>query len=173
MKNVEETLAKYEKRLTGHCVTPLRSGYRPETGDLSELKADGLQYYQDLIGVLRWIVKLVRVDIFLETSLMSAHLALTRIGHLEQVFHMFGYLKLHPKRKIVFDAAHPSIYERRFKKYNWYEFYRGAKEAIPLDFPEALGNSISTHCFVDVYLSDNLISRISQTGVLIFLIGHP
>ena len=49
---------------------------------------------------------------------------------------MFGYLKLHPKRKISFDAAHPSIDERRVKKYDWYDFYRGAKESIPLDCPE-------------------------------------
>ena len=41
---------------------------------------------------------------------------------------MFGDLKLHPKRKISFDAAHPSIDERRFKKYDLYDFYRGAKE---------------------------------------------
>ena len=30
VKNVEETLAKSEKILPGRCVTPLRSGYRPE-----------------------------------------------------------------------------------------------------------------------------------------------
>ena len=49
---------------------------------------------------------------------MSAHLALPRIGHLEQVMHMFGYLKEHPKRKLAFDAAHPEIDERRFRKYD-------------------------------------------------------
>ena len=51
VKNVEETMEKYEKRFTGHCVTPLLSGYRPETDDSAELKVDGLQYYQELIGV--------------------------------------------------------------------------------------------------------------------------
>ena len=66
---------------------------------------------------------------------MSAHLALPRIGYLDQVIHMFGYLKLHPNRKIVFDSAHPSIDERIFKKYDRYDFYRGAKEAISLDCP--------------------------------------
>ena len=116
---------------------------------MAELKADGLQYYQELIGVIRWIFKLGRVDILLETSIISAHLALPRIRHLEQVIHIFGYLKLHPKRKIAFDAVHPSIDERRFKKYDWYDFYRVAKEAIPLDCPEPLGKSISTHCFVE------------------------
>ena len=99
--NVEEKLAKSEKRLPSRCNTPLKSGYRPEMDDSCELKADGLQYYQELVGVLRWMVELGRVDILLETSLMSAHLALPRLGHLEQLIHMFGYLKAHPKRHSV------------------------------------------------------------------------
>ena len=104
---------------------------------------------------------------------MSAHLALPHIGSLEQVIHMFGYRKLNSKRNIEFDAAHPSIDEHRFKKYDWYDFYRGAKEAIPLDCPEPLGNLISTHCFVDAKLSGNLISRRIQTGVLMFCNWAP
>ena len=98
-----------------------------------------------------------RVDIFLERSLMSAHLALPHIGHLDQIIHMFGYLKLYLKRKKEFDAAHPSIDKRIFKKYDWYDFYRCAKEEIPLDCPESVGNSMSTHCFVDADLAGNLI----------------
>ena len=80
---------------------------------------------------------------------------------------MFEYLKAHPKRKLAFDAAPPNIDERRFRRYGWYNFYHGAKEGIPTDCPEALGNYMSTHCFVDAYLAGNLISRRSQTGVLI------
>ena len=58
VQNVEETLEKPEERLPGHCVAPIPSGYRPETDDSDELKADGLQYYQELIGILRRIVEL-------------------------------------------------------------------------------------------------------------------
>ena len=72
---------------------------------------------------------------------------------------MFGYLKLHPKRKIAFDAAYPSIDDPRFKKYGWYKFYCGAKDAIPLDCPEPFGKLIPTHCFADADLAGNLISR--------------
>ena len=59
-----------------------------------------------------------RIDILLETSFMSVHLALPRIGHLEQVIHIFGYLKQNSKKKIAFDPEHPQIDERRFHKYD-------------------------------------------------------
>jgi hypothetical protein len=171
--NVEEKLAKSGRRLPTKCGAPLTSGYKPELDVSQELKADGLNYYQELIGVLRWAVELGRVDLLLETSLMSAHLALPRIGHLEQVMHMFGYLKEHPKRKLAFDAAHPEIDERRFHKYDWFDFYRGAKESIPGDMPEARGNVASTHCFVDANHAGNMTNRRSQTGILIFMNRAP
>ena len=123
--------------------------------------------------MLRWMVELGRVDILLKTSLMSAHLGLPRLGHLEQLIRMFGYLKAYPKRKLAFDAAHPNINKRRFKRYDWYDFYRRAKETIPTDCPEVLGNFMSTHFFVDAYLVGNLISRRSQTNVLIFCNRAP
>ena len=118
VKNAEERLAKDGKRLPTRCGTPMKHGYKPELGVSPELKADGLQYYQELIGVLRWAIELGRVDLLLETALMSTHLAMPRIGQLEQVIHLFGYLKEHPKRKLAFDPSHPVIDERRFKKYN-------------------------------------------------------
>ena len=42
-------------------------------------------YYQSLIGILRWIVELGQVDICVEVSMLSAHLALPHQGHLDEV----------------------------------------------------------------------------------------
>jgi len=47
------------------------------------------------------------------------------------------------------------IDERRFKQYNWYNFYRDAEEAIPGDMPPPRGNATTTHCFVDADLAGN------------------
>ena len=46
--------------------------------------------------------------------------------------------------------------------------YRDAKEDIPHDAPEPLGNSVQINCFVDASHANDLITRRSQTGVLIF-----
>ena len=132
------------------------------------VKSDGVQYYQELVGILRWAVELGHVDILLETALMSTHLALPRAGHLNQLYRIFGYLKLHPKRKLAFDALHPRISEKMFKKHDWFDFYRDAQEAIPNDMPKPRGNMMTTHCFVDTSHGSDRVTRRSQTGILIF-----
>jgi hypothetical protein len=68
---------------------PFKTGYRPEIDVNRELVGDEASYYQSLIGILRWIVELVRVDICLKVSLMSSHLELPREGHLEALFHIY------------------------------------------------------------------------------------
>jgi hypothetical protein len=52
--NVEEDLAKHGKRLPSKCVTPFSCNYAPWLEKTPELKADGVQRFQELIGQLRW-----------------------------------------------------------------------------------------------------------------------
>jgi len=110
---------------------PLSSGCHPEVDVSAELGIDGLRCCQELIGVLCWAIELGRLDILPEVSLMSACLASPREGHLDQALHIFACLKQHPKRKIAFDPEHPQIDDRCFTKYEWHDFHRGAKEAMP------------------------------------------
>ena len=133
--NVDSKIRDEGRRLLSKCDTLMRSVYRPELDVSPDLKADGVQYYQELIGVLRWAVELGSVDILYEVATMSTHLAMPRIGHLQELFHMFGYLKDNPKRKLVFNPDHPMVSERQFKRYDWHDFYRGVKGAIPGDMP--------------------------------------
>jgi hypothetical protein len=114
--NVEEDLAKQGRRLPPKCVTPFSSNYAPWLEASPELKANGVQRFQELIGQLCWAVEIGCVDILLETLLLSSYLTMPRVGHLEQALHIFGYLKTHPKRKLAFDPAHPAINENRFQK---------------------------------------------------------
>ncbi len=120
----------------------MQGNYRPELDTSAELKIEGVRYYQELIGELRWAVELGRIDIAMEVSMLSTHLALPRSGHLQQVYHMFGYLKAKPKRTLIFDPTPPDIDESRFVKCDWHDFYRGAQESIPGDAPEPRGNVV-------------------------------
>ena len=123
--------------------------------------------------MLRWAYEIGRVDILLETYLLSTHLASPRIGHLEQVYHIFGYLKDSSKRKLGFDPGHPNINTNRFHRFDWQYFYKGVKEAIPPNMPKPRGNSASTHCFVDDNNAGNNVTRRSQTGILISVNKSP
>jgi hypothetical protein len=52
VNKVEEDLAKHGKRLPSKCVTPFSCNYAPWLEETPELKADGVQRFQELIGQL-------------------------------------------------------------------------------------------------------------------------
>ncbi|KAI2492700.1 Reverse transcriptase (RNA-dependent DNA polymerase) [Fragilaria crotonensis] len=131
-------------------VTPLASAYRPELDQTTQLNAGERQnYYQGLIGILRWICELGRLDILMPVSMMSRYLVAARKGHLDQLFHIFAYLKRYHSSMMVFDDTEPAFDERRFKVCDWSEYYPGAKEALPPDMPTPRGRSVVMSCFVD------------------------
>jgi hypothetical protein len=171
--NLDNELAESQQSLPRTCKTPLASNYRPENDISAELKEQGVRRYQELIGILRWAVELGRVDILLETAMMSTHMALPREGQLQQLFHMFGYLKTYPKRRLFFDPSHPLIDETSFEAHDWTDFYRDSKEAKPVGMPEPRGKAMTTHCFVDADHAGNKVTRKSQTGILIFCNKAP
>ena len=119
VENVELELVRVNQRLPSRCKTPITVGYRPERDVSAELTSVGVQRYQELIGVLRWAAELGHVDILLETAMLSTYMALPRKGHLEQVYHVFGYLKTHLKWRLFFDSRHPDIDECTFSTYKW------------------------------------------------------
>ncbi len=95
MQNVENHLAKSREKLPYKAPTPHTSGYHPEIDVSSKLGESEASYFHSLVGVLQWIVELGRVDTNVKVSMMSSHLALTRAGHLKEIYHIFAYLKAH------------------------------------------------------------------------------
>ena len=63
-------------------------------------------------------MELGRVEILHEVATMSTYLAIPKIGHLQELFHVFGYLNANPKRKLAFDPDHPMVDKREFKRYD-------------------------------------------------------
>ena len=53
------------------------------------------------------------------------------------------------------------------------DFYRDAGEQVENDMPPPWGHAVSTHCFVDADHASNMVTRISQKGILIFLNKAP
>jgi hypothetical protein len=51
--------------------TPVESDYHPELDKTDEPDGNKANYYQNLIGILQWVVELGRIDIALEVSTMA------------------------------------------------------------------------------------------------------
>ena len=79
-----------------------------------ELNSIDSAYYQSLIGILHWSVELGHVDICLEVSMMSSHLSLPREGDMNQVLHIFAYLKKYHNTEMVYDPSDPGIDDALF-----------------------------------------------------------
>jgi hypothetical protein len=170
---VELELSAVDQCLPTRVSTPLSQGYRPELDQSRELDGRRGQYYQSLIGVLRWICELGRVDILVAVSMLSRYVVSPREGHLQQVFHLFAYLKHHKRSKMVFDDTEPIFDDNAFKTCDWSEFYPGAEEAIPHNVPEERGHGVVTTVFVDADHAGCKATRRSHTGVFIFVNKAP
>ncbi|KAI2492430.1 Reverse transcriptase (RNA-dependent DNA polymerase) [Fragilaria crotonensis] len=171
--DLKKELEDADLRLLPNAKTPLASGYRPELDLSAELGSKQLNYYQGLIGVLRWICEIGRIDVLMPVSLMSRYLVSARQGHLEQVFHIFAYLKHHPRSTMVFDDTIPTFRGERFVKCDWSEFYPDAAEAIPENMPTPRGKDVTMSCFVDADHAGCRETRRSHSGILIFVNRAP
>jgi hypothetical protein len=154
--------------------------YRPELDTTLECTDEQVSFYQNLIGVLRWIVELGRIDINFEVSVLSHYLCNPRVGHLQQALHIFKYLDIHKENFISFDPT-PLIIEEPVNRLEspeeraiqMKEFYPDAEELVPPNAPEPLGREIQINCFVDADHAGNVVTRRSHTGIIIFLNMAP
>ena len=174
IENVEAHLKRFNMSLPRRASSPLKNNYRPETDISTALNMRDSAYYQSLIGVLRWIIELGRVDITSEASMMASYMASPRQGHLEQVYHRFAYLKLHHNCEMIFDPTEPEIDSSVFPEEDWStSVYNGAKEVLPTNAPEPRGQGFVIRVFVDSDHAELELTRISRTGYIIFLNNVP
>jgi hypothetical protein len=126
--------------------------------------------------VLRWIVELGRVDLDVEVSMMSSHLALPREGHLKEIYHIFAYLKAHSNTKTVFNPTPPIIDMTLFECQDW-SFsaygYEELKEELPNNMPSSFGPSMMMRIFVNSDHAGDLVTCQSRTGFVVFLNCAP
>eukprot|EP00804_Cyclotella_cryptica_P001676 CCRYP_009051-RA/>CCRYP_009051-RA protein AED:0.08 eAED:0.08 QI:0/0/0/1/0.5/0.6/5/0/841 len=172
VKNVETFL---KNNLKGRFSLPKRGDnpfpcdYAPEE-DVTQLLEPGVAtYYMQLIGVLRWMCELGRVDICTEVSMLSSFAAMPREGHLEAALHVFSYLKSRSNSRLIFDPKEPNVGESDFVECDWSDFYPGAEEALPPNAPNPLGKGVTLRMFVDSDHAGDKVSRRSRTGFVIFL----
>ena len=176
VRNVEEAIKTKGRRLpTTNLETPMNSNYTPELDVTEELGHDDVTFYQELIGVLRWATEIGRVDILLEVALLSQYSASPREGHLDQVLHIFAFLRRHSKLTLYLSPEMPlmDFGEFRTQKDDFSELYRDAEEQMPHAMPTPRGRSLVMTAFVDASHGANKVTRRSHTGYVIFINRAP
>ena len=135
-----------------------------------------INFYQNMVGILRWACELGRLDILLETALLSQYMVSPRKGHLQQAINVFAYLKSHDRSWLVLDPQkfdiewvpmgnEPSPKERAEVLS---KIYPDAEDPDPPGMPRPLGVSVQLTMFVDADHAGNQVTRRSHTGILIF-----
>jgi hypothetical protein len=92
-----------------------------------------------------------RVNICIEVSMMSSHLALPREGHLKVVLHIFAYLKKHHNSEIVFDPTVPTMDYSLFEKQDWLYSPYGCEEMVE-ELPDGLPTPLGQSMMMRVYM---------------------
>ena len=82
ISNVERKMTTKGLKLRPNVKAPLSNKYRPELDSSPELRGEDASWYQSMIGVLRWIVEMGRIDICVEVSMMSSQVTMPREGYL-------------------------------------------------------------------------------------------
>jgi hypothetical protein len=77
IQNVELKLSKIGKNLYNSISTPLSSGCHPELHLMPSLSPEQANYFQNLIGILCWMIELGKIDIHVHVSMLSMfHIAI-------------------------------------------------------------------------------------------------
>jgi hypothetical protein len=106
-----------------------------------------MNYLQELIGVLRWATEIGRVDILLEVSLLSQYQASPREGHLEQLLHIFAFLKKHPKLTLYLSPEVPRIdYGSPHEERGLRRDLPGCRRIAPTPNAHAKGTRVGGNC---------------------------
>ena len=176
LKNIEDRAKKYGFEVPTKVTTPMSSNYSPELDKSFELDVGGITFYQEIMGILRWMVELGRVDIHTELSMLSSYQASPRVGHLEQALHIVAYIEKKPKLTLYFDPSLPQIDESMFTGDDadvFLDHYRDAKEQMPERMPQPRGRPVTMTAFVDASHAANKVTRRSHTGFIIFVNRAP
>ena len=95
-----------------------------------ELELDAASYFNIIIGILSWMIKLGRINIITKTSLLSSHLAQPRVGHFDAAVHVMAYVGQKYSTRLVCEPSYLEICHSVFKKCDWSEFYHDAEEVM-------------------------------------------
>ena len=119
------------------------------------------------------MVEIGRVDITCGVSLMPSHSAMPHEGHLDQLFHIFSYLKQHHNSRLVFDPTYPDVSWSDFLKKEWKDYYGNASKDIPEYTAKPIGMEFIVRAYVNADFTGERLTRRFRMGFIIMLNNAP
>jgi Reverse transcriptase (RNA-dependent DNA polymerase) len=171
IRNVREWLHNRNRELKYKAPSVIPAGYRPELDVTTYCNEEESNYFQQQIGVLRWMVELGRIDIAVEVSMLASFTAAPRLGHMDALLHVFVYLSQHSRSKLVLDDSYVPLVEQ--EKQDWSSFYPEVVEQLPPNMPPPRGKPMQMIVFADADHAGDQVSRRSRTGILLYLNWAP
>jgi hypothetical protein len=105
--------------------------------------------------------------------LLSHYMMSPREGRLQQVYHIFAYLKQFYHSMLIYDDSDPPFSNTSFHTCDWTSHYPDAAEQIQTNIPEAFGHSIVTTCYVEADHAGCKATRRLYTGINIYVNKAP
>ena len=157
--------------------SPMDKDDHPELDDSPLCGPDDTSKYQSIIGALQWTIQLCRFDIAQAVMSMSRFRHAPRVGHIDRIKRICGYLAKFPHAAIRFRTGipnHEETYGSHPTKHDWSQtVYDSPSEDIPANAPTPKGKPVRISTFVDANLMHDLVTGRSCTGILHFLNQTP
>ena len=126
--------------------TSLVAGDHPENVLSEFCDQDLIKQYQTIVGQLIWLSGLGRFDIAVHIMTMSRFRQRPKIGHLERLKKIIGYLANFPHGSLRFRLMNQTIPTYHIEI------------MIPHDIPEPKGKHVKTTTYVDVNLHHDQVT---------------
>ena len=130
--------------------------------------------YLTMVGQLKWLVTLGRVDIHAQVATMSRFRAAPRQGHMDRLKRIYSYDIRTKDYAIRFRTEQLDYSFLPDQDFDWtYSVYGDVHEILPDDMPESLGKEVTTTTTMDANLNHCLATGKSLTGCLHFVNKIP
>lgn len=145
----------------------MEKGDHPEMDTTELLDAEVTRQYQSLIGASQWMVTLARLDLATAVMTLSRFRTQPRVGHMQRLKRLFGYVRKFPHALIRVRTEEPDYSNIPVPDHDWtYSVYGDVTEEVPADIPVPLGKPVVITTFVDANLYHCLTTGRATTGIL-------
>ena len=129
------------------------------------LEATDTTKFQSMASALQWVISLRRFNVLTTVMMMSRFRVCPRLGHLDHLKRMYGYLRKYKHGAIRICIEIPDMSEYPDVEYAWmYSVYGDVQEFIPDDAPTPLGKEVITIAYEDANLYHDMTTGSLQQG---------